>query len=343
MPERFTPKIIILPLQYACDAKCAMCNIWERQERRHWDPTELRQVLGHPSFRSVEVINVTGGEPTLRPDLVELVRAITDSLSGLRVLSLQTNGMDPERLAQRLPPVIDLVRVLAESGQVIHLDVNISLDGPGEIHDQVRGTPGAYDAVVRSLALVRSWLQNLPRSKVMFNCTIVHQNVASLDDVQQCADDLGVEITFTIPQQSEVYLGNHETAWRFELDANERRLVSDFLRRRLAVSTGRSPMSPRYCKMLLGLLEHGERSVDCPLSTGGLFLEPGGRTLPCWRAASLATGNILTEGVEVVLQRGEDAEYRERLAEHCKTCSINCYVDWTRRGFAQKVALGGTP
>ena len=335
MPDpSFSPRILILPVQYACDARCVMCNIWERHEKRHWEPDELRRVLGNPRFAGVEVINVTGGELTLRPDLTDMIRAILDSLSGLRVASLQTNAMNPERLTARLPPVIDLFRERTVAGHPVHLDINISLDGAGEIHDRVRGVPGAFEAVVKSLALIRGWLADLPRSKVMFNCTVVRQNVAHLDAVQRSADELGVEITYTIPQQTAVYLGNQATAWRFELDAGERDQLAAFLRGRLAVATGRSAMSPRYCRMLLGLLDRGERTVGCPLASGGLFLEPGGRALPCWRAEELSVGNVLADGADSVLDRRGDAAFNTRLREHCRTCSINCYVDWTRRGFA---------
>jgi MoaA/NifB/PqqE/SkfB family radical SAM enzyme len=335
MPDAcFAPKIIILPLQYACDARCVMCNIWERKERRHWEPNELRRILGHPGFRTTEVVNVTGGEPSLLPELPELIEVVLDCLPALRVLSLQTNAMNPARLSQRLPRVIDLFRQRQLAGQAVHLDFNISLDGAREIHDKVRGVSGAFAAVVDSLAYIREWLADVPRSKFMFNCTVVRQNVAHLDDVQQCADELGVEITYTIPQQTDVYLGNQTTNWRFELNADEQHLLAKFLRRRLAMATGRSAMSPRYCRMLLNLLENGERGIDCPLAVGGMFLEPGGQALPCWNSAALAVGNILTEGVDTVLERRAADEFQQRLRQHCRTCSINCYVDWTRREFA---------
>jgi MoaA/NifB/PqqE/SkfB family radical SAM enzyme len=180
----------------------------------------------------------------------------------------------------------------------------------------------------------------LPRSKVMFNCTIVSQNVAHLRRVQQCADDLGVEITFTVPQLTDVYMANQRTPDRFALDDAERADVVGFLRERLERATGRSAMSRRYCAMLIGLLTEGERNIGCPLADGGLFLEPGGRALPCWRASTLETGNILVDGTAAVLKRRSEPAYREKLRGHCRTCSINCYVDWTRRMFALSASGG---
>jgi cyclic pyranopterin phosphate synthase len=72
-------------------------------------------------------IRLTGGEPTLRPDLVDIVGAIA-RIPGLRDLSLTTNGI-------RLPPI---ARALADAGL---RRVNVHLDAldPGRVERLMRG------------------------------------------------------------------------------------------------------------------------------------------------------------------------------------------------------------
>jgi MoaA/NifB/PqqE/SkfB family radical SAM enzyme len=265
---------------------------------------------------------------------------IIDRLRALHTLSLQTNGISPTRLRRRLEPIVDRLRAEDERGRRIHLDINVSCDGPGEIHDVVRGVDGAWRSLTESVGVARELIGRLPAGDVTLNLTIVRQNVRHLRQAELAADDLGVPITFTFPQDTEVYVANAESSDQYALDAGEREIVVEFLRGLRTRLTGRSAMSRRYCTMLIDLLTNGTRTIGCPLSDGGLFLEPGGRSLPCWRSTDLVTGNVLTDGVDEVLARREDADYLTVLESHCSTCPSNCYVDWGRRMFARAAAEG---
>jgi MoaA/NifB/PqqE/SkfB family radical SAM enzyme len=335
------PRIVILPLQYVCDARCVMCNIWTLHEKRHWEPEELERVLSHPALAdNVEVVNVTGGEPTMRPDLLEIFEVIVRSLRALHTVSLQTNGISAARTERRLTPVVELLEAENAGGRAIHFDVNISCDGPGRIHDRVRGVPGAWKSLTETVAVAKQLVGRLERGDVTLNLTIVRQNVWHLRQAELAAAELGVPITFTFPQTTEVYVANCESSEQFELTVEERSEVVEFLRGLQTRLTGRSAMSRRYCAMLVELLTAGERRLGCPLSTGGLFLEPGGRALPCWRSAELVSGNILDDGVDAVLGRRDAEDYRTVLRGHCSTCPSNCYVDWNRRMFARAAGQG---
>lgn len=331
-----TPRIIILPLMYVCDARCVMCNIWKVKADRGWQVSDLSKVLADPSLaKNVEVVNITGGEPTMRPDLVEVVDTIIENLQALHTLSIQTNGMSPERLARRLEAVAELLRQWDAEGRRIHLDINISCDGPNAVHDIVRGVPGAWRSLVESVSVAKRVVRGLPQGAVTLNLTIVRQNARHLRAAEAAARELDVPMTFTFPQATDVYVANTDSTDQFALSELEVAEVVAFLRELLPRLSGRSAMSRRYCAMLIDLLTGGTRELGCPLSDGGLFLEPGGRSLPCWRSEELVAGNVLDDGVEAVIARRRDAGYRAMLQTHCRTCPSNCYVDWGRRMFAR--------
>ncbi len=101
-------------------------------------------------------ITLSGGEPLLHPEIVEIVRAAADA--GLRA-SLSTSG-DP------LTP--DLARTLAASG--VH-GVNLSLDAFADEHDRRRGREGLF---ARALGMA-DYLKELRPEIVIAVAIVIHR------------------------------------------------------------------------------------------------------------------------------------------------------------------------
>ncbi len=87
----------------------------------------------------VRSIKITGGEPLLRPDLLDIIREITSI--GLRT-SIETNGS-----------LID--ERIADSFKELGVRVSLSLDGSSaSVHDPLRGHPGSFEKVINALQLL---------------------------------------------------------------------------------------------------------------------------------------------------------------------------------------------
>jgi len=331
-------RLVILPLFYRCDGRCKMCSVWRRPGVASWEPAVLRRVLSDPLLaQSVEVVNVTGGEPALREDLHEVVQAVVQPLEALHTLSLQTNGLNPRAAEGRIIPAVEWILSLSSEGRHIHVDVNVSLDGPDVIHDTVRGREGAFSSVVETIELLRSALATTDDVTIMLNCTIVRQNVAHLHETQDIADELGVAITYTVPQETDIYMVNDDAADEFLLSQEQRLQASSFVRDIVRENRVGVAMSLRYCRMLIELLETGRRNIGCPLAAQGLFMEPDGSASPCWRSAELRLGNVLVSDVSTLLEVRDSPEYQQKLDALCADCPSNCYVDWTRQMLARRV------
>ena len=67
------PKSLIFPITYRCDSRCVMCSIWEKKPRQEMSLDELERAFSDNLFRRIQNVNITGGEPTLRKDLSDLV------------------------------------------------------------------------------------------------------------------------------------------------------------------------------------------------------------------------------------------------------------------------------
>ncbi|NQU24488.1 MAG: radical SAM protein [Candidatus Nealsonbacteria bacterium] len=331
-------RILVLPLWYGCNARCRMCNVWTRPSDPGWQPAALRSVLRESLFpRSVQTVNVTGGEPTLHPLFNELIRTILDELPALQTLSLQTNAVDGTRCISALKVLQNEIRRQEEFGRRIHLDVNISLDGPERVHDRIRGVTGAWREAARVTNYARDTVAKLPDASVLLMCTMVSANIGVLNEIAAIAKDRKTDIIFTIPQVTDIYMQNSASPSRFEMTEEQKMQAADFLRSLASRARGGEAMSHRYCMMLLNLLRGGERTLPCPLRDQGLFLEPNGDLYPCWRTAALHLGNINRDDASSITRRRASQGYQDLLTSSCLACSNNCYIEWGRRQFARNL------
>jgi len=332
------PRILILPLLYNCNARCIMCDLWSRNGARPWSLHDLKALLqSRPLTHNVEVINITGGEPTLHPEFLAIAQLVVRSLPNLHTISLQTNALKPDRVARQVQHLLATISSIASERRSVHLDVNISLDGPEDVHDAVRGVPGAWRSVMTTASRCRELLANKQDSALMFGCTVLKQNVRHLSAIQRIADEMGIGITYTVPQITDVYMSNVESSDSFSLGPLEKAELTRFLEGLRLQATAHSAMSSRYCEMLIGLLRGQERSLRCPLASHGVFVEPSGDLYPCWASSSLLLGNVFTDDINVILARRFDASYQDRLMERCRSCSTNCYTEIGRKWFARRI------
>lgn len=177
--SRPEPSYVALDLTYRCGFRCPFCfvenNSLLKPGRRELDTAAFKRVIASFSGKPKRFY-VTGGEPALRKDLPELVKAI--KAGGHRCL-ITTN-------AYALSPAA--VRRLAAAGAD---EIVISLHGGPEMHDQAAGTPGAFRRVAAAVKLITAL--PAPRPEVTLWCTINRANHASLPAVHKAMAALGAD------------------------------------------------------------------------------------------------------------------------------------------------------
>ena len=91
------PRQLVIDVTYRCNARCVMCNIWKAEKKPELTLEQFDQILSEPLFGGIERLMVSGGEPTLREDLPQLIGVCINRMPSLDTLSLITNGLWPER------------------------------------------------------------------------------------------------------------------------------------------------------------------------------------------------------------------------------------------------------
>jgi MoaA/NifB/PqqE/SkfB family radical SAM enzyme len=142
------PGFVSFTVTNACNLRCQMCAQWSPKGYMQGDSrgrkpamalADWKRIVDEAADNGIKMILVRGGEPFLMPGLVELLDHIASK--GI-FTSIDSNGTQLAKFAD------DLVRI----GR---LHITVSVDGPEEIHDQVRGVRGCYRRSAEAIAALK--------------------------------------------------------------------------------------------------------------------------------------------------------------------------------------------
>jgi len=173
------PLVVSFELTHSCVANCKHCD-------KGGIKPEPPGLLRAPDYRRLRAelkpmaVQLSGGEPLLRKDLEDIVRAVKEP-SGLPYTILVSNG-----------------RLLSEEKYLTlrALGVNqfsVSLDFPDARHDDFRRSPGLYAHLEKLVpALARHG-----HDDVVLNTAITRENLPTLRATYEKAKEWGVSISYS--------------------------------------------------------------------------------------------------------------------------------------------------
>lgn len=150
-----------------CNARCSFCFIdFDHPEPKHRELTaaeidRMTRTLG-PNLNNV---NLTGGEPFLRRDLIDIARSYYRN-TDIRSIYITSNGSFPDRIEE-------FARTIAAEFPDRTLIVSLSIDGFPEEHDRIRKVNGLFDKVMRSYRALREVGGNVMANIAI---TVSHEN-----------------------------------------------------------------------------------------------------------------------------------------------------------------------
>lgn len=309
-PRRLEKPIVIqFPVIDICNSRCQMCRIWENKRSNDIAPEELRRGLRNALYSEVTSVGLSGGEPTLRTDLAQLVEVLFDEIPRLQYISLITNAFNSRDVISRIQQVGAVVR--KNNGR---LDVMVSLDGCGDVHDRVRGKPGGFQSAQLVLdALVASPLvQNL-----RIGCTIVKENVHGLPDLLEYCQSRGLHVKYRlgIPHQR---LYTQDLIAPYLLTAEETYHVAEFLEGLIKHYEPDERQRFFYRSLIDQILHNAPRKAGCDWQHRGVTITSKGELLYC-AVQSRALGTITEDDSERIYFDNEP-HLLKILHDSCATC-----------------------
>lgn len=325
------PVVLQFPVIDICNSQCQMCRIWENKKSDDLMPEQLRKGLRNPLFSEVSSVGLNGGEPTLRKDLGELASVLFDELPKLHSISLITNAYKYEEVIARITDVGEVVK--QHDGM---LDVMISLDGFGEVHDKVRGKPGNFQRAQHVIEFAQA--SPLVRN-VRIGCTIIKENVYGLSDLFEFCQSKGLYIKYRlgIPHQR---LYTHNLIDPYALDAAEKYHIAEFLEGLIAHYETSEHQKFFYRSLIDQIVHQAPRKAGCDWQHRGATITSKGELLYC-AVQSKVLGKITEHNSEQMFFENEE-HLKDIIKNHCDNCNHD-YVGIPPRGqharqFAMQVA-----
>lgn len=171
---------VILFVTSRCNAFCRTCFYHEALNQ----PGDLTFEQLEKISRTMPPITdlwLSGGEPTLRRDVPEVIDAFIKHNSVRRII-IPTNGL----IKARVYEIVD--RALGEHPSLEELYLNIALDGYGQTHDRVRGVPGNWEKTLDCIrALYPLKEKYTDRFRLNVNTVVCAENY---DEMEKLADYL---------------------------------------------------------------------------------------------------------------------------------------------------------
>ncbi len=186
------PETISLFLTRRCNLRCTMCGQWG--ESGSFKGLESKVLKDELSIEDVKMLlydlkgfrpNITlfGGEPMLYPHWIEVVRL-------------------SKKLGMRCNMVSNCVLLKRYAEEILDAgldEIILSLDGPQDIHESMRGVDGTFGRVMEGVGLLnrKKRERNLKKPMININCTIYEANYERLEEVVGVAEGIGADaVTF---------------------------------------------------------------------------------------------------------------------------------------------------
>ncbi len=305
MAARITGRTPPLPLNLTvsvtrrCDSHCSTCGIWcaDQDGRDELDARQYEKLFASIGPGSVYFLNISGGEPTLRDDLPDIVRSGVQYLDPAHV-HLPTNGIDPQRI---LGKVEQILAAMEDSRAV--LSVKPSLDGVGRLHDEIRGVIGNYEAVRETITgLLRLRAAHPGRLLVGVGTVISRRNADSTKEVVGLARKLGLDSIIHEIAENREEMGNQD--WSITPDVMEYRCAAGPFAEacREAIATGdagsilKAAMRLRMIELTARWLETGQQPLPCYAGITNAHVGPKGGL---WACAVMSRTNMMADLVRV--------------------------------------------
>lgn len=191
--NHFQPMTLTYSVTAACQSRCKTCQIGEmfcqnpKRAEKDLKLEEIEKIFS--SMKPVYFFNMSGGEPFLRKDLPEIVELACKYLKP-RIIHTPTNAILTDRIIENTEKIIQIVR---KYNPDVPFTVKPSIDGVGELHDEIRGVKGNFECLLKTIDGLKKLEEKYDNFHLELGTVISNFNVDHLDEIEDFVHSLGVE------------------------------------------------------------------------------------------------------------------------------------------------------
>jgi radical SAM protein with 4Fe4S-binding SPASM domain len=266
----------------------------------------------------------SGGEIFLRDDIVEITKIFYEQNKPAIIL-LPTNGQLPEIIRERTEQILKHCR----KSTVV---VKLSLDGPEEIHDTMRGVKGAFRKTLETYRLLGLYLDEYDNFELGVNSVFCGANQDRMEEIIGYVGGLDRIKTHTVSlvrgdipkgRLKEIAPGKYcEMSGILEQNLKNK-LTGGYRFRGSRIKTAQDILQRR---LIYETLTRQKRSTPCFAGKLTTVITESGDVYPCESFAG-KIGNVRESDYDVnrILRSKEGKKVRRDIGEKKCHCTHECY------------------
>jgi MoaA/NifB/PqqE/SkfB family radical SAM enzyme len=295
-----------------CNSRCLTCNFWKIKNEVQLDTKTWKDILQQIRSVGISSIEFVGGEPTIRPDLPDLIRNANEL--GYASILVSSNGF-----------LLNDVYIKELIGCGVN-GFHISLDGLRDTYNYVRGVDWFEKVLSAISSIVKAGIPVL----VLTNLT--RQVIDELEALVDLVHDLGARWGVNIIENLKYGFAG--------VNLNKLSISSnDDIDKVISILSRIKKRYPSTCVLrdtdILYIKDYlydpqRESEVPCSLGFRDIYLDPRGNVYSACMSMN-AVGNVLdTPLVEIVQSRQMKSNLKAMLLRQCGGCTC---------GYSQRAEL----
>lgn len=281
---------------YRCNSRCSMCHIWKYPTLPEYE-VSLEALKKLPS--GFGFINVTGGEPTQRKDLLEICDILYPKTLGLEI---STNGLNAE-------PLLKVIN------KYPNVKIRISIDGLNDTNNEIRGEKDGFNKKINTMEkLIKAGGKDLG-----FATTFQDENIDQVLDIYALTKKMKIELaTSALHNAFQFHKNDNYFYQRTVIAGKVEILITEMLKSWNIKNWFRAYLNLGLISKILGQ----ERLHACTQGTDNVFLDPWGDVYACNVRNDLWMGNINNQTWDEVFYGQKAQEIRGKVSN----CKQNCWM-----------------
>ena len=193
LPHLPRPILLNLNLTENCQSKCKTCDYWKTKWEDYISSGRAGELLQEGKNLGIQYVRFAGGEPLLRRDFFDILARLRNQ--DYKKVTLATNGLLLSKYHKQI------------NSSVI-TNVTVSLDGVGEVNDEIRGVKGHYDRVIKTLSYLKK--------KIKIVSTFTNKLIPNLEQIIAFCQENNYDYDINLPDTSMYFVSSKEVRKEIE-------------------------------------------------------------------------------------------------------------------------------
>ncbi len=296
------PKSAFLSVTMLCNSRCIHCDIWKNKGLDFLPVAVYRKLPA-----TLEMVDITGGEPFLRNDIPDIVRAVREACPKARIL-ITTNGFLPQKIKKFASLIVQADPKIA---------FRLSLDGWGQTHEKVRRIPHAFEKVMQTIDI----LKKAGVADIGLTYTLMGINRQDMRKVYEYCRKQGLSFSLNVVHDSPIYFGTGKT----QLQPKPTSVKKDFeylFKRQMKSVNPKDWGKAWFNRYSYEYMVHHRRPLPCGAGENFFYMDPFANVFMC-QIKNWPIGNLRNQSFEDIWYSKAKQQFLPK-ASVCNDCWIIC-------------------